>query len=104
VRIELLHIESCPGHAHARVRLRAALDELGLSGVEVQEVLVRTPEQAAQASFAGSPTILVDGEDLFPARRSLLALACRVYPTESGLADCPTQAQLVEALRARVSS
>ncbi|WP_062387523.1 hypothetical protein [Demequina iriomotensis] len=104
MKVELLHIESCPGHAHARVRLRAALDDLGLAAVEVQEQLVRTSEQAAETSFAGSPTILVDGEDLFPTGQLLLALACRVYPTNAGLADCPTQAQLVEALRARTVS
>ena len=48
--------------------------------------------------FAGSPTIVVDGQDLFPSEGQTNDLACRIYFTPQGLAGLPTLAQLTEAL------
>lgn len=99
--IEVLHIEECPNRVEAGGMIRRALDSLGLDGVEVRYVLLKTGEEAAAVPFAGSPTILVDGADLFPGRRTD-DLACRVYRTPRGLAGLPTQDQVDRALADRL--
>ena len=49
---------------------------------------MNTDEEADWLRFPGSPTIRVDGEDLFPAPgREDCWLGCRVYATPEGLPD-----------------
>ncbi|MDL9981517.1 hypothetical protein [Microbacterium candidum] len=101
MKVEILHIDECPSWVEAGARTRRALDALGLEGIEVEYALIRTEEDAAALPFAGSPTIVVDGEDLFPSDGRTTDLACRVYVTETGLAGLPSQTQLDAALAAR---
>lgn len=98
MKVELLHIVDCPNTAVAEEHARAALDSLGLTEVPVELVTIRTEAEAADAPFGGSPTILLDGVDLFPTA-TVRSLACRVYTTESGYAGAPTQEQIEAALR-----
>ncbi|HLR44359.1 MULTISPECIES: hypothetical protein [Leucobacter] len=98
MKVELLHIVDCPNTAVAEEHARAALDALGLADVPVELVTIRTEAEAADAPFGGSPTILVDGVDLFPTA-PVRSLACRVYATGSGYAGAPTQEQIEAALR-----
>lgn len=101
MRLQVLHIDDCPNAAEAMVRLRGALDVVGMHDLTIETVTVHNASAAAKIAFAGSPTFLVDGTDLFPATPSR-ALACRVYPTDNGLAGTPTRAQLEHALRQRL--
>ncbi|AMB60519.1 alkylmercury lyase [Microterricola viridarii] len=101
MRIELLHIDGCPNTGPAESRLREAVASAGLDGVaEVGTRLLSTPDDAGAAFFAGSPTFLLDGADLFPGADRTTDLACRVYPTDAGLAGAPTVDQLRAALLA----
>ena len=102
MKVELLHIVECPNWEEAGVRLRAALDAMGQPAVDIDYELLQTPDDAARRPFAGSPTILIDGEDPFPSGGPLTVLACRVYRTETGLAGAPTVEQLTAALRERL--
>ena len=97
--LEVLHIEGCPSWQEAGARARRALDAMGLPDVEVHYRLITTPEEATDTLFAGSPTILINGEDAFLTQDRATALACRLYPTETGLADLPTIGQLVQAIQ-----
>ncbi|WP_313280617.1 hypothetical protein [Timonella senegalensis] len=97
MRVQLLHIDDCPNTSDAEARTRSALDALGLTDVRVELVTIRSEAEAESTRFGGSPTILVDGNDLFPTT-SVRSLACRVYVTERGFAGSPTQAQLEVAL------
>ena len=97
MKVELLHIVDCPNTAIAEANARAALDALGLGGVPVELVTIRTEAEAASTQFGGSPTILVDGVDLFPTA-PVRSLACRVYASESGYAGVPTVKQLRTAI------
>ncbi|MDN4477055.1 hypothetical protein QQX10_03505 [Demequina sp. SYSU T00039] len=99
MRVELLHIADCPGHERAASRLRAALDSLGLAATRIEEV--RVGAGSIPAGFAGSPTILVDGTDLFPGTPPLAHLACRVYRTGAGPANSPSSEQILAALASR---
>jgi hypothetical protein len=99
MRVEILHIDDCPNWEEAGGRVRSALEEAGKVGVDIAFRLLNTSEEAASVPFAGSPTILVDGKDLFDTDGRTSALACRVYFTPTGLAGLPTVEQLVEALK-----
>ena len=57
------------------------------------------PEEAEEAQFRASPTVLINGRELFLDHVSPVGLSCRVYRTPDGLAGSPTVEQLVEALR-----
>ena len=98
MKVELLHIVDCPNTDIAETNARAALDALGVGGVPVELVTIRTEAEAANTQFGGSPTILLDGVDLFPTTPAR-SLACRVYATGSGYAGAPTQEQIEAALR-----
>jgi hypothetical protein len=100
MKVRVLHIDDCPNWREAGSRTRQALDTLGLGDVAVDLVLIRTEGEALDAGFAGSPTITVDGSDLFPSTGRTADLACRIYLTEHGLAGLPSREQLERALRA----
>src|SRR5215217_3542839 len=80
-------------------RLGDAMRLVGLDGMKVEHVLISTPEEAEQRRFAGSPTILVDGEDPFAEEGAAVGLSCRLFRTSDGPAGAPTLSQLTEALR-----
>ncbi len=103
MKVQVLHIDACPGWVQATGRTRDALDALGFADVPVEQVLLRSAAEAAAFAFGGSPTILVDGRDLFPSAGSLLALACRLYASDSGLAGAPSEAQIRAALAEHVT-
>jgi hypothetical protein len=99
VEVEVVYFEGCPSWRVARERLVQALTQLGRTDASVSLVRVSTAGDAAAAGFAGSPTIRVDGRDLFPAAAVVTdALACRVYSTSRGPAGVPTVADMVTVL------
>jgi hypothetical protein len=98
VALELLFWAGCPSHPEALQELKQALAALGRD----DEVVVReveTEEQAAREGFPGSPTIRLDGRDLFPIDDPP-GLSCRVYRLSDGRFS-PTPG--VEALRAALA-
>ncbi|HEX9228359.1 MAG TPA: thioredoxin family protein [Arthrobacter sp.] len=99
MRIDLLHIDACPNTGVARARLESALTALGHSDIPVNMRLLETPSDMAGTGFAGSPTITVDGADIFPTGAPAHELACRIYATPGGLAGVPTLDQITEALK-----
>ena len=66
MRVELLHIDECPHSAEARGRVEAALAGLGHGDVAVHLRLLQSAAESLGTGFAGSPTITVDGADIFP--------------------------------------
>lgn len=97
MKVELLHIVDCPNTAVAEEHACAALDSLGFTDVPVELVTIHSEDEATSTQFGGSPTILVDGVDLFPTA-PVRSLACRVYASESGYAGVPTVKQLRTAI------
>jgi hypothetical protein len=99
LRIELLHFQGCPGSAEALNILEEALTERG-SSAEVTPVAIG-PEDRPDSP--GSPTILVNGEDLFLVEERLGARAasCRIYATPEGPKNYPTVTMVREALARR---
>lgn len=99
--IELLWWEGCPSTDRAHDQLRELLGELGLSDAEVRAREIRTDAEARAIGFVGSPTILVDGEDVVaPDSVEPVGLACRVYRRRSGgVSPIPDRDDVRDALR-----
>lgn len=95
VRVSLLYFDGCPHWETADRRLRALADEFDFT---LDHRAVETPEEAEQTSFRGSPTILVDGRDVFAEGDEPVGLSCRVYSTPAGPAGSPTSEQLRDVL------
>lgn len=79
-------------------------DEMATAGLDPGELIVTEvvdDAQAARLGFPGSPTILVDGEDLQSPGGLPTGLTCRVYRLRDGrISPLPDRADIGEALRA----
>lgn len=92
------YFDGCPNWTVAAERLAVIAAER--AGITVVHRPVETPEDAETVGFRGSPSILVDGKDLFPDPSAGVGLACRLYVTPDGLAGAPTLDQLRAAIPA----
>jgi hypothetical protein len=102
MQVHLLYLDGCPSRHLTRARLLQALRECGRPDTPVLQIQVSAPRAGAQPGFAGSPTITVDGVDLFGAPPAVGAWACRLYRTPDGLAGAPAVEDLVTALNERM--
>jgi hypothetical protein len=99
-KVEILYFDGCPSYEEAEEAVRRILAEEGPEA-EVELVAVNTDEEAERLRFPGSPTIRVDGHDLFPSgtrERGHWRLGCRVYATPEGLKGSPTERMIRDAL------
>ena len=98
-KVELLYFDGCSGYRKAEQSLKDALSREGVRS-EVELVTVNTDEEAGALEFPGSPTVRLDGRDLFPMNeREDWRLGCRVYATPEGLKDHPTEEMIQAVLR-----
>ena len=98
MKIELLYFDGCPTYSPAQKALKQALSEEGIDA-RIQLLAVNTDEEAQRMQVPGSPTIRVNGRDLFPAPETQDGgLGCRIYLTPEGLWGTPTKEMLREAL------
>lgn len=99
MRLQILHVLDCPGAEFLDRRLGPLLQ--ARPEIEVIRQVVTTDDEAKRLGMMGSPTILVDGTDLFPGRARQPSLSCRLYPDDQGrLGPAPTSSQLRQALSA----
>lgn len=96
MKVSLLYFDSCPNWRVADQRLASLA--AGYPALEVTRHRVETLEEAERLGFHGSPSILVDGVDVFAAPGDGVGLSCRVYRTPDGHAGPPTIEQLQAAL------
>ena len=96
VKLQLLYFDDCPNWLEAA----AVLDQLAaeMPDLEVERRIVDTPDEAAHVAFHGSPSIHVDGRDLFASDTDPIGLSCRIYQTTDGPAGAPTLEQLRDAI------
>jgi hypothetical protein len=104
--VELLWWEGCPSWMRTLEDLRAAVTEAGL---DPTRIVVREIDDEAQAEaerFVGSPTILVEGQDIQPpGEDEPTGLTCRVYRLRDGrISPTPDPADLREALARAVAA
>ncbi len=99
LRVTFLYWEGCPSHGEALARLRQAIQDEGVEA-SVEVVRVDTEEDAQRLRFVGSPTILVDGQDVAPVEGLPYRLTCRAYVHEDGrVSPLPSAEQIRAALR-----
>lgn len=92
MEITLQYFKGCPHAKVAEERLRVIATER--PEVTVTHQNVDTVEEAQRVGFRGSPSILIDGVDVFAEPDAGVGLACRVYSTPDGPAGAPTLDQL----------
>jgi len=90
--VALLYFEDCPNWKVADERLSAIAAER--ADIRLTRHLVVTPAEAERTGFHGSPSILVDGVDVFAEPGSEVGLSCRRYLTPNGYEGAPTLEQL----------
>jgi hypothetical protein len=96
-----LYFDGCPAWRLAVERLEAAVEAVGVPGVVIEPVRVVSVTDAEAAGFAGSPTILADGRDLFPGATPVTELSCRLYQTPEGPQGVPSVEAIAAALADR---
>ena len=98
-KIVFLYSDDCPSHDEALSRLRKVMEQEGVAG-EIEIVNIRTDEEAVCHRFRGSPTILINGQDIDPSSTERFGLACRAYRLEDGrISPLPSEAMIRKALR-----
>ncbi|MGZ4903744.1 MAG: hypothetical protein ACXV5I_02895 [Halobacteriota archaeon] len=85
--IKILFCSDCPHFVQTTQDIKAILSEKGLNA-DIQSVdLARAPDIEKEMPFAGSPTVLVNGEDIAPAGDEFtgpLRGHCRLYDYNGG--------------------
>jgi hypothetical protein len=97
VQIELLYFDDCPSWQTALEHLLFVLAEIDPE-TDVRLIQVETDDEAITNRFVGSPTIRVEGADLFPTNSADYALGCRVFATPDGIQGWPTADMIRTAL------
>lgn len=98
MNITLQYFDGCPNWRLAHQRLLEALQAAGRHDERIAYERIETHEEADEAGFRGSPTILVDGRDPFGDEDAPVGLSCRIYHTDAGPEGAPSLAQLVAVL------
>jgi hypothetical protein len=97
MNITLQYFDSCPGWKVVEGRVKDIIEMRSLqASLDYQRI--ETSEDAERYQFAGSPTLLIDGQDPFATGSLPVGLACRTYLTDAGLAPSPSVEQLEEAM------
>jgi hypothetical protein len=96
IQIRVLYSEGCAS-TPLTVELVKNIAQGLNKRVNVEAVMVDTPEQAQELRFPGSPTVLIDGLDIEPSARDSLSfgLTSRRY----GVSGVPPEDMVREALR-----
>lgn len=98
MEITLQYFDGCPNWKIADERLTALVVER--PDIVLTRQVVDTEEEAERVGFHGSPSILINGTDVFAALGAPVGLACRRYMTPDGAAGAPTLEQLRSAVDA----
>ena len=98
MKIELLCIDECPNVDKTEIAILKVLSSLDIAA-SVRKIVIRTPQEAAQYRFLGSPSIQINGTDIEPSRRNdSPVLGCRIYRENQHASGTPSE----ELIRAAV--
>ena len=98
IRVELIYDADCPNVAAARSVLIKAFTMTGTSA-RWREWERSAPDAPEYAKGYGSPTILIDGQDVGGVNPQAVAASCRIYSSQDGvLSRTPTLEMLCSAL------
>ncbi|HXE89715.1 MAG TPA: hypothetical protein VNK82_01995 [Terriglobales bacterium] len=97
-RVELIYDLDCPNVSEARVELLRAFERAGMPA-RWEEWERSAAESPSYARRFGSPTVLVDGEDIIPMDEIAGEGCCRLYAEASGTRRTPSAEQIAKKLR-----
>ena len=100
--VELRYFDDCPNWRQTYEHLTALRAEM--PELEVSLRIIDTAEDAERFEVLGSPSVVVNGTDLFGDPIAPVGLTCRVYVTPEGTAGSPTVDQLRAALTSAARS
>ena len=83
MRVELLYTPDYPGYMTARQNLVEVLTEDAFE-TPIQMIAVSSPGDAEFLGFPGSPTIRMDGQDIYPEGAHGIGTGLRRYPPDGG--------------------
>ncbi len=100
-RLELLSFPGCPTATVLHANLAEATSQLGLVNCRIEAVNLAELEAGDPRRGWGSPTVLVDGVDLFgKARPADEGMSCRIYPD----GKAPSTEQITARLESRLTT
>ena len=99
MKVELFWIDECPSYQRTKELLEQVLRDENIAAA-IEMIQVRDNADAVAKKFLGSPTIRLNGVDLFaqPDQHEF-ALQCRVYRTPQGLKGAPSEEMVRAAVR-----
>ncbi len=97
-KIQFLFIEECPSTEQTWNDLLDCLVNLGIT-IQPERIAIQDDFEAEFHSFQGSPSIKVDGVDLWKRDQAEFHMGYRSYTTPDGLSDRPTQEMLTDQLK-----
>jgi hypothetical protein len=95
--LDLIYDRECPNAGVARDNLTKALQEVGLAGSWTEHIIGNASARAYVQAY-GSPTILVDGQDVAGLSPSGEA-SCRLYTNGGRHAGAPSVELIAAAIR-----
>lgn len=100
MKIQFLYFSDCPNHELARKNLMEAIEEAKIEHYHIEEIEIKTEEDAVKYKFPGSPTIRVDGVDVDPnyIDKGEYGFMCRVYKVNDKFYGAPPKELIMEAL------
>lgn len=102
MRIQLITFAGCPNAPLTRAALERVLAASGIAG-RIEEVDVFAPETPEALRRWGSPTVLLNGEDV-EGQTTPTGTSCRLYTDDEGnLKGAPPEPLLVAAVRRAIS-
>ncbi len=100
MKITILHNKTCNIWRTTKGTIEAILKENGTSA-EIEEVVIADDAQAKERHFAGSPQVLIDGQDIDPMAEKVTNYhesGCRFYIWKDKLHEGPPREMLEEAI------
>lgn len=101
VQITVMTLPGCP-NADEALATASRVVRGWPGGSQVVNVVVQGEDEARELGFHGSPTFLLEGQDVFT-DDARVGFACRVYRLDGRLVGCPSEAALDRAVRAALS-
>ena len=101
MRVDLLYTDDDPAYMTARQNLVEVLNEDAFE-TTIQMIAVNSMADAELLGFSGSPTIRIDGEDIYPAGGGPISLGPRGYPGAGSPGPAMAPVPSKELIRAAV--
>lgn len=98
MKIELLYSSDCPSWQITLTYLNEIIETHHFK-VDLKLTKVETNKEAIIHQFTGSPTLRINGEDLFPVKQTEYRLGCRVYKTDFGFQGAPPKEMIEEKIK-----